>query len=172
MNLIVTCPRHHEGAARGELAGLLGRLGDDGPRIGIAGMPGVLVADTSLDPVGAVRGVRGLIDDEPWAVRFCLRFIPVQKECPATEEGIADAAAALAAGMAPSETYRITIEKRDSGLESGALIRRMAAGIANKVRLESPDRVVLVETVGEAAGVSLLHELDILSVDRAKRGVG
>ena len=45
----------------------------------------------------------------------------------------------------------------------------MAAGIGRKVDLTEPDRIVLVQVIGKLAGLAVITEEDILSVEREKR---
>ena len=171
MNLIITCARHMEEETQDELAGFLEELGDAEPRITITGMSGILTADTCLDPVDAVRRIKEKLLDEPWTVRYCLRIIPIQAEVRADAAEIADAASRLASGIKENESYRISIEKRDSDISGQELIKSIAGGMKNRVSLEHPDKVILVEILAGAAGVSVLEKSDILSVEKARRSM-
>ena len=171
MNLIATCARHMETDAQDELGGFLEEFGDSECDITVTEMSGVLVADTRLDPVEAVRRIRERLLDEPWSVRYCLRIIPVQREAEPSVEGIERAVSEMAKQIKEGETYRISVEKRNSDISSKELITRIAGGIKNRVSLEHPDRVILIEILGGMAGVSILDRADVLSVEKIKRSM-
>ena len=69
------------------------------------------------------------------------------------------------------ETYRISIEKRNSDLSSKEIITKIADKIKNNVSLEFPDKVVLIEILGNRTGISILKKSDILSVEKTKRSI-
>lgn len=171
MNLIVTCARHLEPDAEDELRGLLGELGDSEPEITVTDMSGILVADTKLEPVETVRGIREKLVDEPWSVRYCLRVIPIQTLTESKVEGIVEEAARLGGQIDENETYRISIEKRDSDVSSRELIAKIADKFSNKVSLNHPDKIILVEILGSKAGISILKKSDILSTEKTKRSI-
>ena len=69
------------------------------------------------------------------------------------------------------ETYRISIEKRNSDLSSKEIITKIADKIKNNVSLEFPDKVVLIEILGNKTGISILKKSDLLSVEKTKRSI-
>ncbi|MEK6865873.1 MAG: RNA methyltransferase, partial [Thermoproteota archaeon] len=124
MNLIITCARHLETETRQELMGILEKLGDSEPTITITNMSGILTAETKLEPIEVVKKIKGMLLDEPWCIRYCLRIIPIQKitetKIESIEEGITD----LIKLISNEESYRISIEKRNSNISSQELISR------------------------------------------------
>jgi tRNA acetyltransferase TAN1 len=83
-------------------------------------------------------------------------------------EEIKNAALELTAKMAETESFRVTVEKRFTGVHSHDIIEAVATNVKNKVDLENPDRVLLIEILGAYSGVSLLKPSDLLSVLKAK----
>ena len=73
--------------------------------------------------------------------------------------------------ISDGETYRISIEKRNSDLSSQEIISKIAGKIKNKVSLEFPDKVVLIEILGNKTGVSILKKSDVLSIEKTKRSI-
>lgn len=146
-----------------------------------AGMPGIVLARTALDPLLVPRAVRRALEDEPWTVRHLYRVIPLQRWLPAADAGgiVAAASEMAAAGIGAGESYRITVEKRNTSLSAREIVSRTADMIASaaagpsgappRVSLESPDRIVLVEIFGPSAGVSVISPSDLLSAGREKR---
>ena len=169
MNLIVTCARHLEPETETELRAFLDEMGDPDPEITVTDMSGILTASTRLDPVEVTRGIRDVIDDEPWRVRYCLRVIPVQTVVDTELDAIEEAAAGLACSITEGEKYRITVENRNSDISSQEIIKRVAGRIGNRVSLEFPDKVVLVEVLEGRTGVSVVERSDVLSTEKAKR---
>lgn len=162
---------HFEERARDELLGLLGRLGDPDAEARITWYTGIITADTALDPVEAVAGVRRVLEDEPWSVRYCLRLVPVQRRVPADLESIAGQAGFVSGMLAEGATYKIFVKKRGSQVSGTDVIRELASQIPNGVRMQGYDRQVLVEIIGADAGISVLREEDVLSVQAARRGM-
>ncbi len=69
------------------------------------------------------------------------------------------------------QTYRITVEKRNSNISSDEIISKIASNIQNKVSLEESDWIVLIEILGSEAGIAVLKAEDILSVQKTKRAL-
>lgn len=171
MNLIITCARHLETETRQELMGILEKLGDSEPTITITNMSGILTAETKLEPIEVVKKIKEMLLDEPWSIRYCLRIIPIQKitetKIESIEEGITDLIKLISNG----ESYRISIEKRNSNISSQELISRVAKKIENKVSLEFPDKIILIEVLGNKTGIAIVKKEDILSVEKTKRSI-
>jgi tRNA acetyltransferase TAN1 len=171
MNLIITCARHLEPETEEELIDILEELGDSDVKVSITSMPGILTAKTKLDPVDAVRKIKEMLLDEPWSVRYCLRIIPIQKVIETKIEEIEKSIVELSDQILDDETYRISIEKRNSNASSKEIITKIADKIKNKVSLEFPDKVLLIEILGNITGISILKKSDILSIEKTKRSI-
>lgn len=150
---------------------ILGKLGDSEPTIIITNMSGILTAEIKLDPIEVVKKIKEMLLDEPWCIRYCLRIIPIQKiietKIESIEEGITDLIKLISKG----ESYRISIEKRNSNISSQELISRVAKKIENKVSLEFPDKIILIEILGNKTGIAIVKKEDILSVEKTKRSI-
>lgn len=171
MNLIITCPRHFEEEASEEVKRILIELGDQEPKIIISSMPGILTGITSLNPIESIEKIREKILDEPWSVRYCLRIIPIQGVCKTNIKEIEDEILKKIGVIKSEDSYRITIEKRNSKVSSYEIISKIAKNISNKVSLGSPDWVILIEIIGDEAGVSVIRNNNILSVEKTKRSL-
>jgi len=171
MNLIITCARHLEPETEEELISILEEFGDSDVKVSITNMPGILTAETKLDPIDVVRKIKEMLLDEPWSVRYCLRIIPIQKVIETKIEEIEKSTAELSDQILDDETYRISIEKRNSNVSSQEIITKIAKKIKNKVSLEFPDKVLLIEILGNIAGISILKKSDILSIEKTKRSI-
>ena len=98
-----------------------------------------------------------------------MRIIPVDRVVDTKVEDIVGAVKELSPAIGPGETFRITIEARDSPYKERALIDAIADAVDRKVSLDSPDKVVLLEVFGEYSGVSVLSPQDIVSITKLKR---
>lgn len=171
MNLIITCARHLEPETKDELMEIFEEHGDPDAKVTVTNMSGILTAETKLEPIELVRKIKEKFLDEPWSIRYCLRIIPIQKISESKIEEIENAIENMSESILDGETYRISIEKRNSNLSSKEIITKIAGKIKNKVSLEFPDKVILIEIIGNKTGVSILKKSDILSIEKAKRSM-
>ena len=126
---------------------------------------------TSLNPIESIEKIREKIIDEPWSIRYCLRIIPIQGVCKTNIKEIEDAILKKTGVIKSEDSYRITIEKRNSKVSSDEIISKIAKNISNKVSLDNPDWVILIEIIGDEAGVSVIRNNNILSVEKIKRSL-
>ena len=171
MNLIITCARHLEGDAEEEIIDILDELGDSDVKISVSSMSGIITVQTKLDPIEVVRKMKETLLDEPWSIRYCLRVIPVQKVVETNIEEIEKTISSMSDQIEEKESYRILIEKRNSDISSKEIITKIANGIKNKVSLDFPDKVILIEILGIITGISILKKSDILSIEKTKRSM-
>jgi tRNA acetyltransferase TAN1 len=148
MNLIITCARHLEEETEDEIINILDELGDSNVKISISSMSGILTAETTLDPIEIVRKMKEMLLDEPWSIRYCLRVIPIQKFIETNVEEIEKTISSMLNQIQDTDTYRISIEKRNSDVSSKEIITKIADKIKNKVSLDFPDKIILIEILG------------------------
>ena len=171
MNLIVTCARHLEGETEDELMDILDELGDSDVKISVSSMSGIITVQTKLNPIEVVRKMKEMVLDEPWSIRYCLRIIPIQKVVETNIEEIEKSISNMSSEINEKESYRILIEKRNSDISSKEIITKIANKIKNKVSLDFPDKIILIEILGIITGISILKKSDILSLEKTKRSM-
>lgn len=171
MNLIITCARHLEQDTEQELRRILEDMGDSEPTVTITKMSGILTADTSLEPTEVIRKIKERLLDEPWSIRYCLRIIPIQRLIETDIDEIEKEVLDMKKEILENESYRISIEKRNSDISGQEIIARVAKNIKNKVSLDYPDKIVLIEILGNKTGLGIVKKTDILSVEKIKRSV-
>jgi len=171
MNLIVTCARHLEGETEDELIDILDELGDSDVKISVSSMSGIITVQTKLNPIEVVRKMKEMVLDEPWSIRYCLRIIPIQKVVETNIEEIEKSICNMSSEINEKESYRILIEKRNSDISSKEIITKIANRIKNKVSLDFPDKIILIEILGIITGISILKKSDILSLEKTKRSM-
>jgi len=171
LNLIVTCPRNLELEAESEIKKILNELDDQEPEIFKTDMRGILMVNTILEPLKIIDWVKNKINDEPWFFRYCLRIIPVQKTTDTDIDKIKQNVMNLKSIIQENDSYRITVEKRNSNMSSSQIINEIAKIIPNKVSLDEPDWVILVEIFGEKTCISILKNDSIFSLEKSKRNL-
>ena len=171
MNLIVTCARNLEGEAEEEIMDILDELGDPDVKISVSNMSGIITVQTKLDPIEVVGKMKEILLDEPWSIRYCLRVIPIQKIVETNLEKIEECISSISDKIEDNESYRILIEKRNSDISSKEIITNIANQIKNKVSLDFPDKIILIEILGNVTGISLIKKSDILSLEKTKRSM-
>ena len=171
MNLIVTCPRNLEPEAESEIKKILNELDDQEPEIFQTDMRGILMVNTILEPLKIIDWVKNKINDEPWFFRYCLRIIPVQKTTDTDVDKIKQNVMDLKSIIQENDSYRITVEKRNSNMPSSQIINEIAKIVPNKVSLDEPDWVILVEIFGEKTCISILKNDSIFSLEKSKRNI-
>ena len=171
MNLIITCPRHFEEEAEEEIKKFCIEFGDDSSEFIITNLPGIITGVTSLNPIELIQNIREKILDEPWSIRYCQRMIPIQSVCDTDITEIKEKIQKMIVILKPEDSYRITIEKRNFKISANEIISEIAKNIPNKVSLEHPDWIVLIEIIEGETGIAVIPNNSILSVDKVKRSL-
>ena len=169
MNLLVTCARNLETETKNEIGKILGEIGDQEPEILNVGMRGILLVKTNIETSKIIEWVKDKVVEEPWFIRYCLRIIPIQTITETKMTKIMENIIRLKDVIQENDSYRITIEKRNTDMSSTEIITDIAKIFPNKVSLNQPDWVVLIEILGDKTGVSILKENEIFSLDKTKR---
>ena len=168
-NLVISTSRGNEKNTCSEMWYLLGEVGDRGSSIETTSVIGLVVAKTKLDPVKAVQDLRKLFRERPWEFKYTLKIVPIQRVVPAQISNIENEAATIANGIGPKEKFRVTVEKRHTPLSSKSIIDAVAKRVDRVVDLETPEKILLVEVIGELAGLAVITPKDMLSVEKEKR---
>ena len=169
MNLIITCARSLESETKNEISKILGELGDQEPEILNVGMRGILMVNTVIEPSKIIDYVKNKMIEEPWLIRYCLRIIPIQMITETEIDKIKQNVIKLKDTIQKNDSYRITIEKRNTDISSTEIITEIANIFPNKVSLNQPDWIVLIEILGNDTGISILKDDELFSLDKAKR---
>jgi len=169
LNLIITCARSLESETKNEISKILDELGDQEPEILNVGMRGILMVNTIIEPSKIIDYVKNKMSEEPWLIRYCLRIIPIQIITETEIDKIKQNVLKLKDTIQKNDSYRITIEKRNTDISSTEIITEIAKIFPNKVSLNQPDWIVLIEILGNYTGISILKDDELFSLDKAKR---
>lgn len=164
-NLLVSTYRNREDDCISELWYLLKEVGDEQADVWRTNVSGLVVAKTKLDPFKVVSKLEAMAKERPWDFRYVLKLVPIEVLVPTSLEEISKAAGELAERkIAPHESFRVTVNKRITQFKTSELIEAAASKISRKVDLSNPDKIVQVEVIGEATGISVLKPSEIVSI--------
>jgi len=169
LNLLVTCARNLEPETKNEIGKIFGEVGDQEPEILNVGMRGILLVKTNIEASRIIEWVKDKVVEEPWLIRYCLRIIPIQTITETEIDRITESVIKLKDVIKQDDSYRITIEKRNTDVSSTEIITDIAKIFPNKVSLNQPDWIILIEILGDKTGISILKDSEIFSLDKTKR---
>lgn len=167
-NLLASTMRGNERQMCYELAFLIKEAGDPEPKVDRTGIRGLVVAKTALDPLETVEKFKTFLREKPYEFRYSLRIIPIQKIVHTELDEVKTAALELVSMLGEGESFRVTVEKRFTSIHSRDLIEAVATEVKNKVDLENPDKILLIEVLGGYTGVALVKPSGIISVLKEK----
>ncbi len=133
------------------------------------GLPGLIVAKTSLNPFEVVKQLREHVIEKPWDLRYILKIVPVARVVPTDLEKIAAAALEQASKIGEDETFKVDVHIRLSELGKKELIECIAPRIARKVNLSNPDWIIRIDVIGDLTGVSVIKPEDEVSIIKLRR---
>ncbi|NVM55822.1 MAG: hypothetical protein HWN66_19135 [Candidatus Helarchaeota archaeon] len=162
-NLLISCPRFHERDATAEIWYLFSNIGVEDVKTELTPFPGLITAKTSHDPIESIKKLRKLIEEDPIFLRFVLKIIPIEVIIETTLENIITIANEFGKRISERETFRITLKKRRTAFDSQELIIKVAEFIDRTVNLTKPDRIFMIQILGDITGISLLEPKDIIS---------
>jgi tRNA acetyltransferase TAN1 len=168
-NLLVSSARGTEIEANHEIRYLLRELGDPSPTTDFAPVSGLTVAKTILEPVKVISGLRSVLKYRPWQFRYILKVKPVEQVVPCEISAIGAAVVKRVRKVRSNETFRVSLEKRRNRVSSKEIIDAVASQVPRKVELRNPDKIVLIEVIGNIAGVSVISPTSILGIEKEKR---
>lgn len=167
-DFLVTTSRGNEEDACSELEYLLREIGSPEPDTDQTGISGVIVAKTGENPIETVGKLRRILHESPYQFRYTLRIIPIEKVVDTDLDKIQQATSRLTFKIRENETFRVTVEKRFTELHRREIIEAVATNVKREVDLTEPDKILLIEVVGELTGISVIKNEDIISVIKEK----
>jgi tRNA acetyltransferase TAN1 len=172
-NLLVTTYRHREYDAVEELNVILQHFSIDAQMIEIQNVSGIILALVNLNPFELIPKFKELLIEEPWQFRYILRVIPIERTLSTNLKNIEREVEALSIErIRINDSFRISVEKRHTSTRSKDIIPSIANKFRNKVSLENPDWIILIEIIGNKTGISVLKERDIFNSIIEKRKTG
>ncbi|MEM1508781.1 MAG: THUMP domain-containing protein [Thermofilaceae archaeon] len=169
-NLIASTYRRREHDLLSELWYFLRELGDYKVKASTTGLPGLTVLQTSLNPVEVIETIEKKTVSEPWYFRYLLKIEPIESCVNSDIEAIKQAVLELAAEkIKKTDSYKIEIRKRLTSISRDEIINTIAPIFTNKVSLDNPDKIILIEIIGYRTGVAIIEPKHIVSIQRLRR---
>lgn len=147
-------------------------LGDSFAEVQRTPVSGLLMCLTHIDLFTLGGMLSDLLKEEPWRFRYILRILPIEKVTKADIDIIRRCTRKISERIPPSQTFRITVEKRHNSMKSIDLIRAIASDIDRKVNLSNPDWILLVEVIQNVAGLSVIKPDQVFSSVVEMRKIG
>ena len=165
-DLLVSYPRGYYGAARQELARILGRFGNPRPHVEKSGVPGICVVHSGLDNRHVIARCAELYHGEPGSFRFAIKWVPVDYWCEKDLDAIRQLIEQqVAPRIGVQETWAMKVEKRGwAQYHTAEIIQHLAEAIDRKVRLKAPDKLVRIDILDRAVAASVLRPGEIFSI--------
>jgi len=168
-NLLVSCPRYRERDASAELIYIFAEIGDDNIKVRPSGVPSLLFVKTKFEPIEAIHKLKEYFKENLQFIKFTLRYLPIEIMVRSEIDNIIEAINKLKNKIKSDESYKILIEKRHTYLERKDIINKIASILNNKVDLKNPNKIILIEILGERTGISIIEPDDIISVPKLKQ---
>ena len=137
-------------------------------------VPGLLHLRVEGDGRSQMRKLRDFALRFPEVFRHTHRWTPIEQWLRSTPEAMTSGARELGARIGEDERWKLSLNKRlYEGAGTRDLVRLLTDQIdAGPVDLEEPEKVLVVEIVGEYAGFSLISPDEWLDVNEARLEAG
>ena len=152
-----------------EVTHILDEFGDPNSKSSKTEFSGIIKIETVMELLELIEKFRDKIENEPWELRYCSRIIPIQKTCETDLISIKDNVIELISSIKANETYKISVERRNSELIRNEIISNIANLLSNNVSLEIPDWEIIIQILGNETGISVVPANSILSISKIKR---
>ena len=164
--------RYGEVKPEQELHEIFNVLGDSFAEIESTSISGLLKCLTHIDLFSLPGMLADLLNEDQFIFRYVLSILPIEKVTKAEIDIIRRCVREISEKILPSQTFRITVEKRHNSMRSIDLIQAIASDIERKVNLSNPDWIVLVEVLQDVVGLSVIKPHQVFSSVVAMRKLG
>lgn len=166
-NLLVSHSWGTDSPARNEIKTMLKKIGDESPIIRRTLARGITGVKTNLDPRVAITALQNLHRADPTQFQFTLKWIPIDAWTTSEIDAIKSQVDKLKAQILSGERWRLTVEKRRfTKYHKMEIIREVAELINEKVDLKRPDKILILQIIGNETGIAILRPEEIFSTVR------
>ena len=163
-NLLVTYDPNHRGLAENEVREAFRKIGQKADVVS-SGVEGLFELKTA-NPRDAVRQLRKLCAREPALFKSTYHYTPIDVWCKSEVSEMQRHIREYEKKIGNDEKWRMSLNKRHwDKMEGTPLIIKLTEGIDRpKVDLDSPQKIVQVEIIGNRAGIALIAPEEYLNV--------
>ena len=167
-NILATTEKIMMSAASSQLWMNLRAIGDPEPKVNRSRIKGIIMAETSLEPVEAIMKLRKHMVSDVDRYDKLFRVFPIIAKVPSQIDAIVEEVKSQAIVIEEEQKFRVTLEKRETDFRSLEIIGPVAEAIDREVDLTNPDWVVLIEMMGKITGVSVMPPEGMLNVQKER----
>ncbi len=169
-NILVTFHVNEKERAKHEAVSLLESVGQLVHYIELTTVEGVYAIRIGELPRRAVAKLRSLCKNEPGAFVFTHHWVPIECWVPSDEESMANKVKDLAEDIRPHDRWRMHLHKRHCDFDYESLIIRLTDPVnQGTVDLKHPNKILVVEILGDQAGMALVNRDEILDVNEIRK---
>ncbi|HVO77697.1 MAG TPA: THUMP domain-containing protein [Methanomassiliicoccales archaeon] len=171
-NLLVTYHGSLEGLGETEVRTRLQEAGAGLEELKRSDVEGVFLCKVSGDPKKVVADVRTICVGQPDLFHETHHWTPVERWVRTDMAEMAKAAGELGAGISPTDSWMLVLRKRKTPLHTMDLVKLLTDPIdRGRVDLKHPDKMLVVEIMGETTGMSLVAKDQLLDVNKVREDV-
>lgn len=172
-NLIVSTGRNFEQQAKSELWFNLLSIGDDSPIIFKSEISGIILAYTKLEPRNLIYYLQDVMTHKDINyTQFIHKIYPLDQVVETDLEKIKLTTLDLIAHhpyCKPGTSFRITIRKRKTELNTNEIINAIADNLDFTVNLQEFDWNIQIEIIGNYTGIAILKKKDVFRPIRKRK---
>lgn len=168
-NMLVTFRPNQKGHAENEMRSRLKDVNAYVDSIEHTNVEGVCEIRVLGDPKEVVADLRKLCFEDPEMFPYTHHWVPIEKWVEPYMDEMLKVTTEYGKQIIANERWMLHLHKRHTGMHSSDLIEKLTAPI-NKgtVDLEDPQRIVVIELMGDRAGMSLVRSDELLDVIKVR----
>lgn len=166
-NLLVTFEPTHETSAKAEIENLLKEVKESGKVVKVnSGIAHVIVKDAKK----VVDSLLKIAKKDVSKFNYTFNWWPVDKWCKSEISDMQKAIAEVQKDIKKEDKWKLELAKRENTKDYGKNIILKLTEVVDKpkVDLDSPDKIIRVEIIGDRAAVSLISKNETLNVQKLK----
>ncbi|MCE5296842.1 MAG: THUMP domain-containing protein [Euryarchaeota archaeon] len=168
-NMLVTFRPNEKGHAEDEMRARLKDVNVHVESVEETNVEGVFEVLILGDPKKVVRDLRFLCIDAPELFLHTHHWVPIERWVDPYIDEMVRAAKEYEKEIKDGERWMLHLHKRHIGKHSADLIEKLTAPInRGKVDLEKPEKILVVEILGDRAGMSLVRSDELLDVGKIR----
>ncbi len=141
---------------------------DSYPIISGIQFPGLITALTNLNPKEVIAKINTIQDKNPDYFQFILKIVPIDFICETEVKTIEKIIEENFKNyIDDKDSFKIILNRRHhQKIERDNFIERIANLINNPVDLETPDKIIRIEVLGNITGISFLKKNELITIKK------
>lgn len=170
--MLVTFRPNQKGHAESEIRARLEDVGAHVDSIEETNIEGVCEVKVLGDPKEVVADLRKLCFQDPEQFPYTHHWVPLEKWVEPYIDEMLKVTTEYGKQIAANDRWMMHLHKRHTGRHSSDLIERLTAPInQGVVDLREPQKIVIVELMGDRAGMALVRSEELLDVIKVRETI-